>query len=303
MTEPTLHATPHLRDVFRAQFRLVRIMMRWPAIAAAVLLIVPTMIVIRGLFGDGDVVDFHPERLIVPALGGLLLPFALWRGEDVFGSGFLWTLPTDRRAHVLVRVAAGWLWLMAAIAVLVLWLLIVALVTGGNFIGAETLQVIPARFVELMNVFPYPDMGELDNPATETVQWKPHPLLWLTPFTAATGIYLLTSAVMLGMRLKWRIAVVVGFFALIPVIELIDNDFLLRLPTQLLRPVFLGPYGLDQLITARTEYLKIGVPDSVSIWRGVPNAGDWTVATLLWMAAGLLAIWLAASRHREERGP
>ena len=37
------------------------------------------------------------------------------------------------------------------------------------------------------------------------------------------------------------------------------------------------------------------------VWRAVPDIADWRNATLLWTTAGLLALWAAASRHRERR--
>ena len=37
------------------------------------------------------------------------------------------------------------------------------------------------------------------------------------------------------------------------------------------------------------------------VWWAVPDLADWRIATLLWTGAGLLALWAAASRHRERR--
>jgi hypothetical protein len=39
----------------------------------------------------------------------------------------------------------------------------------------------------------------------------------------------------------------------------------------------------------------------VMVWRALPDVGQWAAATLLWTGAGLVALWAAASRHREGR--
>ena len=40
---------------------------------------------------------------------------------------------------------------------------------------------------------------------------------------------------------------------------------------------------------------------TVTVWRALPDLGQWAAATLLWTGAGLAALWAAASRHRERR--
>ena len=39
----------------------------------------------------------------------------------------------------------------------------------------------------------------------------------------------------------------------------------------------------------------------LTVWRAVPSLTDWLIATMLWTGTGLLALWGAASRHRERR--
>jgi hypothetical protein len=66
-----------------------------------------------------------------------------------------------------------------------------------------------------------------------------------------------------------------------------------------------GRYGLDALLTARTESLStsatLATGGQVRVWSAVPHLADWALATLLWTGAGLLALWAAASRHGERR--
>jgi hypothetical protein len=66
-------------------------------------------------------------------------------------------------------------------------------------------------------------------------------------------------------------------------------------------------YGLDAILTARISTLRtlsrLATGEQFVVWRAVPDLADWGVATLLWTGAGLLALWAAASRHRERRRP
>ncbi len=304
MSESALHPTPSTREVLLAQIRAVGLALRWPAAVAAVALALATAIAVNEL-RTGVVIDFQPQQFLLFGAIGLLLPFAIWMREDRFGSGFLWTLPVDRRRHALVRVAAGWIWLMAAVMVLVLWLLALALASGENPLAAETLLLLPAEVRERMGTFPFPSPDALDPAVLEPTRWRPQPLLWLTPFTAATGAYLLASAVALGIRLRWLAAALLGLFLVGVVAEATDVEWLMHAPHNYLRPFLLGPWGLDALLTARTVFLKVGTTlstgEAAVVWRGVPDVGQWAGATLLWLAAGLAAVHAAAFRHRERR--
>jgi hypothetical protein len=157
---------------------------------------------------------------------------------------------------------------MGGVALFVLWSLALTLLSGGNIFAEEMLRVLPT---------------------IEPVRRAPEPLLWLTPFTSATATYLLASALGLGTRrpLRWIAGSVIGFYIVSEVFE------------PLLEFVFEGPYGLDALLTARTTLLKTG--DRVTVWRALPDVGQWAMATLLWTGAGLVSLWAAASRHREGR--
>ena len=299
MTDWALHAVPASRGVVREQIRAVGGALRIPGMVAAALLVVATAFAANDIFFDGAVVGFHPERWVLPGLAGLLLPVGVWFGEDRYGAGFLWTMPVDRRTHALAKVFAGWAWLMALVAVFVLWLLLLALASGGNIVGAETLQMIPAH--------PLPGPGPLEPAIMRPVQWSPEPLLWLGPFTAATATYLLASAVALGTRrpVLWVVGVVLSLVLLGAATEMTDAEGLAAAPSRTLESVLIGPYGLATMLIADTEALKVEVDlttgEPAVVWLGLPDTGRWTVATLLWLGAGLAALWAAASRHRERR--
>ena len=74
---------------------------------------------------------------------------------------------------------------------------------------------------------------------------------------------------------------------------------------RLLESLFEGPHGFDALLTARTKFLKIeaavSTGERVVVWLALPDLGQWATATLLWTDAGLVTLWAATSRHRENR--
>jgi hypothetical protein len=298
MTEWALHPAARPRAVLREQLRAVGLVLRSPAAAMGALLVLAMLFAITRTVHERTPMDFHPERWIIPGLVGVLLPIVVWRGEGHFGAGFLWTLPVDRRRHALAKVAAGWVWLMAGVGIFVLWLLALSLISGGNVLGTETLKMIPA--------FPQPG-PRLDPGIIRTAAWTPDPVLWLVPFTAATGTYLLASALGLGVRhpFRWVAGVVLGFALLATASDAANADGLAQLPEHLMGMLVGGRYGLEAVLIASTETLKVETAlttgEVVVVWRGVPDPGQWARATLLWTALGLAALWAAASRHREDR--
>jgi len=300
-TSSALHATPRLNDVLREQIRAVALSLRVPVFLAVALATVATVLVVAERITGGGSVDFAPELSMVPGALGFLLPIAVWKNEDRFGPGFLWTLPIDRSRHALAKVGAGWACLMAAIAFFVLWFLVLALFTGGNIVGEQTLQMLPSSVV--------PDARALDPSALHTVHWTPTPLLWIVPFTAATGMYVLASAFALGARHPWRWIIATFLAALLAsaIGSASHVDWLRLGPARLFASVHGGPYGLDTLLSARAESLKTAVTlsngETVGVWRGLPDLGQWAIATLLWTGCGLVALLAAVARHRERRRP
>lgn len=299
MTEVALHSTPGLRPVIREQVRAVGLSLRLPALAGLVLLALATLFIGGEVVRHGARIGFHPERWMLPGVLGALLPVAVWFGEDRQGGAFLWTLPVDRRAHALAKAFGGWVWLMAAITVFVLWLLAFALLSGGNVLGAETLHMTT----------PATNLDAFDPATLRSVQWRPEPVLWLVPFTAATGTYLLSSALMLGPRHPWRWVAgsIAAFFLLTIAMETSTTPWLRGPFSDVLQDALHGPYGLEGLLIAHTEGLRVEAEvrpgRAITYWQDLPDPGGWAAATLIWLAAGAAALWAAASRHRERRRP
>jgi hypothetical protein len=297
MTQATLHATPAMRVVLREQIRALAIALRTPSLIALAMAAVASALAIAEFATGGGPVDFAPELSMLPGMLGAVFPVVVWKREERVGAGFLWTLPVNRRHHALARVSAGWVWLMVAIAVFVVWLLVLALFTGGNFFGEQTLRLLPSAAPE----------GTLSPDALHSVRYSPSPLFWLVPFTAGTGTYVLASAVALGTRhpLRWLIGVILMLLLLSVVGSATHVERLRFLPSVLVHLVHEGPYGLDALLTARAESLKTIVVLSdgtrASVWRGLPDVGAWAIATVLWTGTGLVGVWAASLRHAENR--
>jgi hypothetical protein len=297
MMQMQLQPLPKLRDVVRAKFVITGRAVQLPVIAVTVIVAIATVIIFASR--DAVPIDFVPEQQMLPAIIGLLLPLLVWPGGVRSGTGLFWTLPFDRQRHALARVFAGWTWLMILIAAFGLWQAIATLVTGGSFLDAETLRV-------LSSYSPAPEVM-IDPAAPQTVQWMKSAWLWLAPFTGATVLYVLVSALILGVRspLKWVAGFVFLFFLVGAVLSNSNEEAVRLAPSRAFRAAFAGPYGLDAVMTARTESLKTLAPlangERMMVWLDLPNTTEWAIATLAWLTVGLIALWAATWRHRESR--
>lgn len=297
MTAAPRHPTPSLRRVFASQLRMVGLALRVPAVVAAALVVLMALFLAAGAT-DAQPIHFHPEHSTLGGLLGVLLPVWVWMGEDRFGAGTFWTLPVDRRRHVLLKVLAGWMWLLGAVSVLLIWLLALAFVSGGTVLGEETRRVLPT--------FSFAG-GPFDPGAVQTVSWTSTPLLWLVPYTGASAMYLLASAVTLGLRhpLRWIAVVVLGGVFIAAFAEEANANRVAVAAHEVLEWFIRGPYGVDIVLTAGTESRQVAATftngETSVVWRALPDVGEWAVASALWLAAGAVALAAAASRHRERR--
>lgn len=293
---------PRLRDVLLEQLRAIGFTLRLPMLIAAVLALVVTLVLAIQI-ASGDI-EKHllAEPSTLPGVIGALLPVAIWAREERFGPGFLWTLPVDRSRHALIKVLAGWLWLVAGLALYALCQLVLALVSDGGVLPVKTMYVLTA---------PVPASVPVDPAMLRVVRWAPGPVVWAIPLAAATATYLLASAIMLGIRhpLRW----VVGAAVVVPVTTVATHamsrmpglTWLADAPARAASQLVQGRYGLEALLTLRTWSLDYRVTlttgERIHAWSAIPDLADWRIAALLWTIAGLLALWAAAFRHRERR--
>ena len=299
---PSTARVPRLRDVLRQHLHGIGFSLRVPMVIAVVLAVIAT-IVLAIQTASGDVrSNLHTRPSALPGVIGALLAIAVWAREERFGPGFLWTLPVDRSRHALIKVLAGWLWLMVGVAFYAVCQAVLALLSGGGLLPVETLNLLTTEL---------PRSTPVDPASLQRVQWAPGPLIWAVPFGAATAPYLLASAFMLGVRhpLRWA----VGLVLLFPASSLVSHvasrlsgvQWLADAPERGLVQLLEGRYGLDSLLKLRTWTLdrraRLSTGEGIEVWSGVPDLADWRTAALLWIGAGLLALWFAASRHRERR--
>lgn len=176
MTELSLHPTPRQRDVVREQIRIVGLGVRREALVAAIVLGIVTLLILIDISRGNAASWFDSDDWSPIAFFSFLFPFAVWRREKRFGPAFLWTLPVDRSRLALAKVFAGWVWLMIALAFVVVWQLTLAALAGV--------------------------------PDAETVSFF--------AFAGVTAMYLLGSALVLGLRhpLRWLLGTFGVFFLL-----------------------------------------------------------------------------------------
>lgn len=222
-------------------------------------------------------INFHPGLPEVRALMmllGLMLPFVVWRGEGIFTNGPLWALPVERRHHALLKVLAGWFWMLATAVVLLGILVALAWLTGG---------VIAFGEVQIMKQY-------APKAAPQLTLWIAQPWQWLAPVVAATAPYLLASAFVLGVQQPWRW--LAGLGVVLVLSSLIGpNDGAVE---AILTKLFTGPYAINALFAAKSS-MTDGMPT-----LGAPPLVDWLQVLAVWIVAGLGLLWIAASRHRDR---
>ncbi len=117
----------------------------------------------------------------------------------------------------------------------------------------------------------------------------------LIAFAGATVFYVFGSALLLGLRhpLRWLLGTSGVFFVLAMLNEAIGRteSGQSRMFTSVgaLRWAVYGPYGIDTLLGSRP------------LQSALEAASTGAIPTFLWLGAGLLALWAAASRHGERR--
>lgn len=293
---------PRLRAVLTEHVRTTGTALRVPLLIAAALAVVATIVI------AAQVASGHIEKNLVtqpsslPGIFGALLAIAIWAREERFGPGFLWTLPVDRSRHALIKVLAGWLWLMGAVALYAVCLLVIVLASDGSLLPVEVLHLVSE---------PVSRSARVDPASLHTVEWAPGPIIWAIPFVSATAAYLLVSAFMLAIRrpLLWIAGAAVATPIVASAAEMADRvtglAWLGIAPAYALSRIVEGRYGLEALLTLRTWSLDrrviLATGERLQAWSAVPDLGDWCIAALLWTGAGLLAVWAAARRHRERR--
>lgn len=101
------------------------------------------------------------------------------------------------------------------------------------------------------------------------------PILARIPLIPTIAAYLFGSALVLGLRhpLRWLSGAAGLLF-------------------------FVGYFNEE---IDRAERLLSPLRQTCGLWETLPDPAQWLLATLLWLGAGLCALWAAVSRHKENR--
>jgi hypothetical protein len=233
--------------------------------------------------------DVVPEMLLVTLPVALLLPWLVWKGDAPFGRAFLWTLPVRRQRAAAAKLAAGALWLWAAVLATLAALILVALATGGSVGIAGTRLVGPLSA----------GVG-----AAARVPWATPFWMWLVPFGATLTLYLASSSVLLGLRhpLRWLAgAAAAGILITVLAVNLGPHNPLEDHIDHWLGMIVTGRWGLDFAFTGGIKTLSHEIdlhgPGSVDLWIALPTAGRWAAGRAAWLSGVLLALALALRRH------
>ena len=291
MTDHALDPIPDLRAAATAQLKAVALAVRREVLVGGILFGAVLLAVVLSALAEGS--SFAIGHIggpgVVVGLAAFLFPIAVWKGEDRFGLSTLWTLPVDHARHAFVKVAAGWVWVMALTTASLLSLVLAVLLTGGSIEQESTRWLVDASA-----------------PAgARPVEWSPA-WPWLVPFGAATATYLLGSALVLATDHPWRwilgavlVFWVFGFFGEEAEVEWMDRAFEWFVFT-----VGFGHWGLEPLLTGGTEsvHARIVLPsgEEVPAWRELPTLARWAGSVLLWSAVGVAGMAAASWRHRER---
>lgn len=163
-----LNPTPRWRDVLREQFAAVGLALRREGLVAAGVATLFTGFVVYAQVQKGLAeIPLTPSAGVAAAIMALLIPMAVWKGEDPARRGYHRAMPVSHAAHAVARTAAGLAWTLAATVGFFAWLGLLSALTGGAV--------------------------SVDAP------WR-----WMAPFAGVTVMYLLGSALTLTTSHPWR---------------------------------------------------------------------------------------------------
>ena len=296
MTDATVERTPAFRAVWREQLHVVGLSIQREVVIAAALLglfclagvVLARFPALLALMGEGSLADFRldpaqPGFGLWGVVAALLFPLLVWKGERPYGDTPIWSLPVDHRRHALTKVAAGWVWLMAFLGGALLCVVLAVLAGGGALGVDEVRQLITDR------------TGFLDGAAgaTRDVAWTTRWWEWVLPFTSATAVYMLASALLLATAHPFRWAVVLYVLGIVPfgVLEFFEIDSLQRGID--LITWFIGGDDFGRFVRLSTGEFARG-------WLLLPSMGMWVASTVFWISLGFACVVAASARVRDH---
>ena len=292
MKETTIARAPSTKAVAMEQLRVVGLAVRREGLLLCTGLVIFGLIVAAVEDLQEQRVALEPEVLgYLAVLVALVAPLGVWKGERFFGESELWTLPVEHARHARLKIASGWVWLMVVVTFGVLVMAAGVLLVGGSLGVDET---------RLLVTDPDAPRFGATGPLVEA-RWVTQPWQWVGPFTAATAVYLASSAFLVGLRrpLYWAAGC---WLAALAAGEVSSVDRLVWLAS----PINTVVRWFDLLASGGSESAQtLALLDSgerVRAWTDLPTMGSWAAATVIWLALASAAVWAGTRRHREGRG-
>ena len=294
MTDSMAGRIPAMKAVWIEQLRVVGLAIRREGALAALVLGLGSLAfiafsrksilqaMVAGAMGELVFDPGEPPWGFFAVLAGLLLPLVVWKGERRFGDTPLWSLPVDHRRHALLKVAAGWVWLLAILGAALGWVTLTTVASGGTM-GVDEVRLL---------VLDPAGAAEGTPGATESVSWTTPWWEWALPFTSATAAYLLASTLMLATArpLFWAAGLWVAGAVVLGVGDKWDIGWIQRTAE------FVAWYAGGDSFT-RGMQLPTGGRE---VWTLLPTIGMWTASSAFWIGLGLAGVLGASGRARNH---
>lgn len=270
-------AVPSWRSVAAEQFRAVGIAILPPVAVAGTVVVAAAVYVCLAALRYGEGIGIGPEQGLFIALVAPFFPVIVWKGERPIAGAYLASLPVGRTGHMLVKVAAGWAWLMILVASFLLLMLAVASATGGE-IGIYTGAQVADR----------PRAPSLTAATVVARRWPMPVWLWASFFTSATVAYLFGSAILLAGRRtrRWLAAALVAcaliFIADSEGIRMGGGADGLKRAGNLILDGRLGLRTLVLGVRARDVLSAADAGETTAAWH-LHIAGRWATTAALWI--------------------
>ena len=301
MTESTVGRIPVMKAVWIEQLRAVGLAIRREGVLAGLVLALGSLAliafarvpVLQAIVNEemGELVfdPGEPPWGLFAVLAALLLPLVVWKGERRFGDTPLWSMPVDHRRHALLKVAAGWIWLMAIVGAALGWVALTVLASGGS-LGVSEVRLLVLDAAGAIAGTP----GALESVNWITPWWE-----WAFPFTSATAAYLVASTLWLATArpVFWAAGLwVAGTLVFGAGALALDSGDIWDIGWIERASEFVAWYiGADSF--TRGMPLPTGGRE---VWTLLPTANMWLASSAFWISLGLAGVLLASSRARNQ---
>jgi hypothetical protein len=249
---------PSLAQVFRQQLKLID---QAGAGSMGFLVLGGATLLFLGMDMERRIAGFAFPTTYLPLsgilLGSVAFPPLVWRGQGPTQRNYHRTLPVDHLTHDLLKIAAGAVWLMLGIAIVLIPLLV----------SAASSSVLTGLL-------------------------EASPLVWVNFFTGPLIAYLLISCVpMLTNRpLEW----LVGLFAGMTGVQVFATTYGVFPIDELLDTIVRGNGGLAIALYGAYNEEPWLQHVNVLYHQVEPDYTSWIGATLLWLVIGVGAVCWAS---------